>query len=76
MQCPLCSNSLMRQIDHDDVNWFCNHCWLTLPDLDQVLARKPIVRPSRSGQSVSPNRKNREKSTMQGSTPLRFPASA
>ena len=29
--CPCCSNSMVRHIQHQNVHWFCRSCWQTMP---------------------------------------------
>lgn len=33
VSCPVCSNQILRHIRHDDVYWFCSHCWQELPHI-------------------------------------------
>lgn len=42
MKCPLCSNSVLRHIEHGEVSWFCHHCWQTIPDLGRLLPPKHL----------------------------------
>ena len=46
-QCPCCSNTLLRQVRHGRVNWFCSHCWIEVPPASTenhpVRSRRPIV---------------------------------
>ncbi|MGI0492339.1 hypothetical protein ACN4EG_11190 [Alkalinema pantanalense CENA528] len=30
-QCPCCSTSLLRYVKRGQVEWFCPHCWQTMP---------------------------------------------
>lgn len=29
--CPCCSHQMLRHIRHQDVYWFCRHCWQEMP---------------------------------------------
>lgn len=33
--CPCCSNAMVRHIRHQQVSWFCRHCWQEMPVLEQ-----------------------------------------
>jgi len=29
--CPCCTDQLVRHIRHQEVYWFCRHCWQAMP---------------------------------------------
>ncbi len=30
--CPCCTAMLLRHVRHNDVYWFCPHCWQEMPN--------------------------------------------
>ncbi len=32
--CPFCSNTMVRHIQHKNLHWFCRHCWQNMPVYD------------------------------------------
>ncbi|WP_193884768.1 hypothetical protein [Oculatella sp. LEGE 06141] len=38
VNCPCCSNPLIRQIHAHQTVWFCRHCWQEMPVLDADMA--------------------------------------
>jgi hypothetical protein len=44
MDCPYCSDRLIRQIQHQQVYWFCRSCWQQIsPIEDSPIVDSPIV---------------------------------
>ncbi|NEO32842.1 MAG: hypothetical protein F6K36_20950 [Symploca sp. SIO3C6] len=41
--CPCCcSEPLLRHISHRGIYWFCRHCHLEVPDLEEILETKSM----------------------------------
>ncbi|NJO41222.1 MAG: hypothetical protein HC769_16025 [Cyanobacteria bacterium CRU_2_1] len=34
MDCPYCSNRVIRHIQHHQIYWFCRNCWQRFSDSD------------------------------------------
>jgi len=39
-KCPCCSDQLLRHARHNEVYWFCTHCWQEMPDLASIMLKK------------------------------------
>jgi ribosomal protein L37AE/L43A len=32
--CPCCSHTMLRHIRHNQIFWYCRHCWQEMPNLN------------------------------------------
>ncbi|OKH32755.1 hypothetical protein NIES2119_25355 [[Phormidium ambiguum] IAM M-71] len=32
--CPCCSHTLLRHIRHNQIFWYCRHCWQEMPNFN------------------------------------------
>jgi hypothetical protein len=35
--CPCCSSTLLRHIRHNQIDWFCQHCWEFMPNFSHPI---------------------------------------
>ncbi len=38
--CPCCSHTLLRHINHSNIYWYCPHCHQEMPDLQGMVTNK------------------------------------
>lgn len=32
--CPCCSHAMLRHIRHNQIYWYCRHCWQEMPNFN------------------------------------------
>lgn len=37
INCPCCSNQMLRHIGHQGIYWFCPHCYQEMPNLETLV---------------------------------------
>lgn len=43
--CPCCSSSMLRHIDHNRVYWYCSHCHQEMPNFSLEIAHRKVSYP-------------------------------
>ncbi|WP_013324847.1 hypothetical protein [Gloeothece verrucosa] len=41
INCPCCSNQMLRHIRHQGIYWFCPHCYQEMPNFE-TLVKEPL----------------------------------
>ncbi|MFB2877133.1 hypothetical protein [Floridanema aerugineum] len=65
--CPCCSHTMLRHIRHNQIFWYCRHCWQEMPNfnsspslskysqsLENIIQKKASVRELMNSEKLYP----------------------